>query len=93
MFQLFFDQTRALAVQGPVVSLTGGGSCGSVGPRFPGGGLNDNGGFDLQLAFTGALVTVDKDSCKAGGWQAYGVFRNQGDCVSFFATGGKNPPR
>jgi hypothetical protein len=30
--------------------------------------------------------------CKNGGWQAFGVFKNQGDCVSFVATGGKNPP-
>ena len=25
-----------------------------------------------------------------GGWQSYSVFKNQGDCVSFVATGGKN---
>jgi choice-of-anchor C domain-containing protein len=34
--------------------------------------------------------------CKQGGWQtmldtAGNRFKNQGDCVSFFATGGKNP--
>ena len=33
-----------------------------------------------------------KDQCKDGGWQSFGVFKNQGDCVSYFATGGKNPP-
>jgi hypothetical protein len=33
-----------------------------------------------------------KDQCKNGGWQSYGIFKNQGDCVSFVATGGKNPP-
>jgi hypothetical protein len=27
-----------------------------------------------------------------GGWQSSGVFKNQGDCVSFVATNGKNPP-
>ena len=32
-----------------------------------------------------------KDQCKNGGWQSLG-FKNQGDCVSYFATGGKNPP-
>ena len=31
-------------------------------------------------------------SCKNGGWQTYGIFKNQGDCVSYVATGGKNPP-
>ena len=48
---------------------------------------------------TGDLVVVDapplptsKEQCKRGGWQAYGVFKNQGDCVSFVATGGRNHP-
>jgi hypothetical protein len=33
-----------------------------------------------------------KDECKNGGWQQFNspVFKNQGDCVSFVATGGKN---
>lgn len=38
------------------------------------------------------LAMPTSDSCKKGGWQAYGVFKNQGDCVSFVATGGKNQP-
>ena len=37
-------------------------------------------------------VPTRKDQCKNGGWQSYGVFKNQGDCVSFIATGGKNQP-
>ena len=47
----------------------------------------------------GDIVVVDapplpssKDQCKKGGWLSYGVFKNQGDCVSFVATGGTNPP-
>jgi choice-of-anchor C domain-containing protein len=37
-----------------------------------------------------------KSDCKHGGWQtmidgAGNHFKNQGDCVSYFATGGKNP--
>ncbi|HEY7584618.1 MAG TPA: hypothetical protein VIB78_13490 [Acidimicrobiia bacterium] len=32
------------------------------------------------------------DQCKKGGWVTFGVFKNQGDCVSFLATGGSNPP-
>lgn len=35
-----------------------------------------------------------KEACKDGGWQNFtfapGPFKNQGDCVSYFATGGKN---
>ena len=33
-----------------------------------------------------------KDECKNGGWKTFGVFKNQGDCVSFVTTKGKNPP-
>jgi hypothetical protein len=32
------------------------------------------------------------NQCKDGGWRTFGVFKNQGDCVSFVASGGKNPP-
>ena len=33
------------------------------------------------------------EECKNGGWKTFGTaFKNQGDCVSFVATGGKNPP-
>jgi hypothetical protein len=48
---------------------------------------------------SGDIVVVDapplptsKQQCKNGGWRSFGVFKNQGDCVSFVATGGKNPP-
>jgi hypothetical protein len=38
-------------------------------------------------------LAVTKDQCTNGGWRNYGTtFTNQGDCVSFVATGGKNPP-
>lgn len=37
-------------------------------------------------------VTLGTETCKKGGWQSYGVFKNQGDCVSYFATDGRNPP-
>jgi hypothetical protein len=63
---------------------------------------------DCSVAFTlfapdqvtaGDIVVVDapplptsKEQCKKGGWQTFGIFKNQGDCVSFVATGGKNPP-
>ncbi len=40
----------------------------------------------------GSTGSVQKQ-CKHGGWKSFGtMFKNQGDCVSFFATGGKNPP-
>lgn len=31
-----------------------------------------------------------KDDCKKDGWRLYEVFKNQGDCVSWVATGGVN---
>lgn len=37
-------------------------------------------------------LPTDKEQCKKSGWETYGVFKNQGDCVSFVATQGKNQP-
>jgi hypothetical protein len=39
----------------------------------------------------GAAPSPDKEKCKNGGWQTFTspTFKNQGDCVSFFASGGK----
>jgi hypothetical protein len=36
---------------------------------------------------------TSKDACKNGGWKTYNnpAFKNQGDCVSYVATGGRNP--
>jgi hypothetical protein len=48
-----------------------------------------------QLQVPAAPVTPKtKDDCKNGGWKTFTnpAFKNQGDCVSFVATGGKNPP-
>jgi hypothetical protein len=53
----------------------------------------------LYQVANGSVVVIDApklptatSQCKNGGWQTYGIFKNQGDCVSFVATGGKNPP-
>lgn len=38
-------------------------------------------------------LPTSKSQCKHGGWRSFGGrFRNQGDCVSFVATGGRNQP-
>jgi hypothetical protein len=42
------------------------------------------------------IVVTDKDACKKNGWMnqkdtSGNSFKNQGDCVSFVATNGKNP--
>jgi hypothetical protein len=50
-----------------------------------------SGGNSLgALAFRNRCLPTSKEQCKNGGWQNYGVFKNQGDCVSFVTTGGKN---
>jgi hypothetical protein len=38
------------------------------------------------------ILPTSKGDCKHGGWERFGVFKNQGDCVSWVATGGKNQP-
>ena len=44
--------------------------------------------FSEAFGSTGSVQT----QCKHGGWKSFGtMFKNQGDFVSFFATGGKNP--
>lgn len=46
-------------------------------------------------SYSGGLspaLPTSPDQCKNGGWQTFGIFKNQGDCVSYVATGGKNPP-
>lgn len=58
--------------------------------------------FNATLDDVKLLVSVlptDKDECKDGGWETFvnvntgqQIFKNQGDCVSFVATKGKNPP-
>jgi hypothetical protein len=37
-------------------------------------------------------VPTSKVQCENGGWHNFAGFKNQGDCVSFVASGGKNPP-
>jgi hypothetical protein len=46
-------------------------------------------------AFTevfGPRLPTSADQCKKDGWKSYGAFKNQGDCVSYVATKGKNKP-
>jgi hypothetical protein len=60
-------------------------------PSSPSGLGGTVSGGDITVVDAPPLPT-SKDECKNGGWRTFGVFRNQGDCVSFVATGGKNPP-
>jgi hypothetical protein len=49
------------------------------------------GGWEAFVAKIATLPT-SIDECKNGGWKTFGVFKNQGDCVSFVVTKGRNPP-
>jgi hypothetical protein len=47
---------------------------------------------NVAVTSTPAFPTT-KEQCKKGGWRNFGTsFKNQGDCVSFVATNGKNEP-
>src|SRR3954451_25115 len=63
-------------------------------------GLNQGSGNPGLVASNDALkfnsttydferVPLSKDDCKNGGWQSYGTFKNQGDCVSSVASKNK----
>jgi len=54
----------------------------------PGG----SGGNDIWMSTREQVLPATKDDCKQDGWGAFGVFKNQGDCVSYVATGGTNSP-
>jgi len=66
-------------------TIDGGGSGGSSV-----GGASES--FFSSLPAPTPLGPTSTSDCKQGGWQSLGIFKNQGDCVSFVATGGKNQP-
>lgn len=68
--------------------LSAGTASGSI-DGSPGSRVPPN--FSENFASSGVVQLTSKAQCADGGWQSFG-FKNQGDCVSFVATGGKNPP-
>jgi hypothetical protein len=55
----------------------------------------DADGDGVGAACDAPELPVSKDECKDGGWRAFdgtATFANQGDCVSFVASGGRNLP-
>ena len=47
---------------------------------------NDTGGHSIR-AGTVTCGPLDKDQCKNDGWQRFGIFNNQGQCVKFVNAG------
>lgn len=48
--------------------------------------------YETTINYCVPKFPTTKDQCKKGGWEDFGIFKNQGDCVSFVATKGKNQP-
>jgi hypothetical protein len=44
-----------------------------------------------EVVISWLALPTSPGQCKNGGWQTYGIFMNQGDCISFVVTGGRNP--
>jgi hypothetical protein len=87
-FPLNADGVAAFnAARGGFFSI--GGSIGSV-PGFIYGGSGGPNGNAPKLSVT--CLPTTKEECNNGGWRSFPGFKNQGDCVSFVATGGKKPP-
>jgi hypothetical protein len=80
--------SRDLIVEHDALDSTTPPDCSAAGPRPMGTGPTFG---DYVVTDAPALPTT-KDQCKNGGWRNFGVFKNQGDCVSFVATGGRNAP-
>jgi hypothetical protein len=60
-------------------------------PWFTGWWGDNSGSLTVDVYRVNTYPTSATE-CKNNGWKAYGVFKNQGDCVSFVATGAKNTP-
>ncbi len=64
---------------------------GALSPKTP--ATVATGGAPIGIAVTPLQAPTSKNQCMNGGWQNFGsTFKNQGDCVSFVASGGKNQP-
>jgi uncharacterized protein with PIN domain len=49
-------------------------------------------GRDHSLALVGPTLPASTEQCTRDAWRTFGVFKNEGDCVSYVATRGKNTP-
>jgi hypothetical protein len=56
------------------------------------GNQTNNSAQNAGAAYVFAAFPTMQNQCTNGGWKTFGIFKNQGDCVSFVSTGGTNPP-
>jgi hypothetical protein len=59
---------------------------------YPWGYYDESGSLSVTITLLAPPMPSDASQCKKNGWQSYGVFKNQGDCVSYVATHGRNQP-
>lgn len=91
---IFVWPTGVAEYVGTVTSGGMSGTAGAVGNAVPGVTTWDTEG-PSQTCSPAASPPATKDDCKNGGWQTHTdangtAFKNQGDCVSYVATKGKN---
>lgn len=89
-----FDATYSATISGPSGAFHDEGTWGGFVENQPDRGIAGFGGSFVSTLPNGPtpLLPTSKDQCKNGGWQSFGSFENQGDCVSFVASGGRNEP-
>ncbi len=64
--------------------------CSSYPSTFSPGVIHVNQQGDIVVTDAQPPLPTAKDQCKNNGWRNFPGFKNQGDCVSFVATGGRN---
>ena len=56
------------------------------------GSVGQEAGFLSDLQEPELALPTSKEQCAGSGFEQFGIFKNQGECVSFVATEGKNEP-
>ena len=86
------DTGNGIAVDDAGSAYVTGGTLSSDFPTTAGAAQTTPGGDSDAFLAKIATLPTSVDQCKNGGWKTFGVFKNQGDCVSFVASKGKHPP-
>ncbi len=86
-----FGAEQDFAIGNSPVSVVVGDFNGDGMADFAVGNAGEN-SVTVMLNTTAPPRPTSKDQCRNGGWRSFGVFKNQGSCVSYVATGGLNQP-